>query len=147
MSATSLAFESNLQKEPYPGLRPYTEEQHHYFFGRDHDCRVLIDKILSNKLTLLFAASGVGKSSLLRAAVLPSIRHPEHENLDAVYYNDWVGDPFSGLRDKTLKTLEKIPTHRWRRYRRDHRCEDLKQIFSILHVVHPSTARDCARPV
>ena len=108
MPANAPTLESAPQYEPYPGLRPYTEEQHHYFFGRDHDCRVLIDKILSNKLTLLFAASGVGKSSLLRAAVLPSIRHPEHENLDAIYYNDWVSDPFSGLKDKTLKTLKKF---------------------------------------
>ena len=56
---------------PYPGLRPYREDEQNSFFGRDIDSKVLIDKILVHRLTLLFAATGVGKSSLLQAAVLP----------------------------------------------------------------------------
>ncbi|MEZ5479348.1 MAG: hypothetical protein R3E95_18245 [Thiolinea sp.] len=47
---------------PYPGLRPFREDERGKFFGRDTDTDILIDKILTNRLTLLFAASGVGKS-------------------------------------------------------------------------------------
>lgn len=73
---------------PYKGLRPYEEQDQHAFFGRDADCNILIDKILANKLTLLFAATGVGKSSLLQAAILPRLKDPTREHLDVVYFRD-----------------------------------------------------------
>lgn len=91
---------------PYKGLRPYEEQDRDNFFGREKECRILIDKILVNKLTLLFAASGVGKSSLLQAAVLPRLKDPRHENRDGVYYNDWVSPPLEGLKQQVLKTLQ-----------------------------------------
>lgn len=92
--------------EPYQGLRPYQEQDKGKFFGRDADCQILIDKILANKLTLLFAASGVGKSSLLQAAVLPRLKDPRQENLDAVYYFDWVSPPLGGLKQAVLDYLK-----------------------------------------
>ncbi len=55
---------------PYIGLRPYTRDDSALFFGRDGDTQILLDKILANRLTLLFAASGVGKSSLLQAGIM-----------------------------------------------------------------------------
>lgn len=59
-----------MMQAPYIGLRPYEEADQDKFFGRDMDRQILIDKILTHKLTLLFATSGVGKSSLLQAAVI-----------------------------------------------------------------------------
>ncbi len=91
---------------PYKGLRPYEEKDRDNFFGREAECRILIDKILANKLTLLFAASGVGKSSLLQAAVLPHLKDPRYENRDAVYYNDWVSPPLEGLKEHILQVLQ-----------------------------------------
>jgi len=85
--------------EPYKGLRPYEEADRDNFFGREADKFILIDKILANKLTLLFAASGVGKSSLLQAAVLPELKHPERKNLEAFYYKDWVATPSQDLKN------------------------------------------------
>ena len=58
---------------PYKGLQPYESDDWHIFFGRDTEREILIDRTLCNKLTLLFAASGVGKSSLLQAEVLPEL--------------------------------------------------------------------------
>jgi hypothetical protein len=97
---------TDAQESPYKGLRPYEEEDRHNFFGRDADCRILIDKILANRLTLLFAAAGVGKSSLLQAKVLSHLKDPRHENLDAVYYRDWVSSPLPTLKQQILKTLK-----------------------------------------
>src|SRR5512136_1283126 len=92
--------------EPYRGLQPYTEENEEIFFGRDAEKAILIDKLLSEKLSLLFAATGVGKSSLLQAAVMPELKRPAHENLDVVYYKDWVTDPLQGLPQKILDVLK-----------------------------------------
>ncbi|HRJ53454.1 MAG TPA: HEAT repeat domain-containing protein [Candidatus Thiothrix moscowensis] len=90
---------------PYPGLRPYREEEQGKFFGREADAEILIDKVLSNRLTLLFAASGVGKSSLLQAAVIPRLKSPTGENLSVVYHMDWVSEPVSSVRTAVLQAL------------------------------------------
>ncbi len=94
---------------PYPGLRPYREDERDKFFGREADKAILVDKILGNRLTLLFAASGVGKSSLLQAAVIPHLKAAGGENLSVVYSIDWVRDehstPLSRLHDAILKAL------------------------------------------
>ena len=48
--------------EPYIGLKPFTEQEKDRFFGRNRETSILLDKIRANRLTLLLAASGVGKS-------------------------------------------------------------------------------------
>lgn len=61
--------------------------------------------VLANRLTLLFAASGVGKSSLLQASVLPRIKDTAQENLDAVYCNNWAVDPLRAIRQAAIQSL------------------------------------------
>ncbi len=41
---------------PYKGLQPYEESDQDNFFGRDAACKILIGKILTDKLTLLRAS-------------------------------------------------------------------------------------------
>ena len=96
---------------PYPGLRPYQEDEKDNFFGREADCEILVDKLLSNRLTLLFAATGVGKSSLLQAAVMPQLKQPLGENLCVIYHNDWVLAPIDSLKESIIKgiTTQNIP--------------------------------------
>jgi HEAT repeat protein len=101
-----MGTEKPKQIEPYKGLRPYEEENRDIFFGRDQERKIIIDKVYSNKLTLLFAATGVGKSSLLQAAVMPELKRPERLNLDVVYYTDWVSNPLEGLKQKTIQVLQ-----------------------------------------
>ncbi|MDM8567279.1 HEAT repeat domain-containing protein [Candidatus Halobeggiatoa sp. HSG11] len=84
--------------EPYKGLRPYEEQDKDNFFGREAEKQILIDKILTNKLTLLFAASGVGKSSLLQAAVMPQLKDPAGENIDVIYHKEWFANPEADLK-------------------------------------------------
>ena len=77
------------RSEPYKGLRPYEETDHGNFFGRGDESKILTDQILANRLTLLFAASGVGKTSLLRAEILPKLRDRNGLNLHVIFFNDW----------------------------------------------------------
>ncbi|OQX03388.1 MAG: hypothetical protein BWK73_39715 [Thiothrix lacustris] len=69
------------------------------FFGREADKAILVDKVLGSRLTLLFAASGVGKSSLLQAAVIPHLTAATGENLTVVCNTDWVSEPLARLRE------------------------------------------------
>src|ERR1700756_5293450 len=54
---------------PYVGLVPYTEEDSRFFFGREKDQQVIVSNLFASRLTILYGASGVGKSSILRAGV------------------------------------------------------------------------------
>ena len=93
-------------QSPYPGLRPYREDEKDNFYGRDKDSQILSDKLIANRLTLLFAASGVGKSSLLNAAVIPELKSPTGKNLPVIVHNDWVKAPLQSLSDSIRKSLQ-----------------------------------------
>ncbi len=58
---------------PYVGLQPYTEAEREYFFGRERDERVIVSNLYAAPLTVLYGASGVGKSSVLLAGVVPRL--------------------------------------------------------------------------
>ncbi len=55
----------------YPGVKPFSENERHVFYGRSTDTRKLFQLINLEKLVLLYGKSGLGKSSLLNAGVLP----------------------------------------------------------------------------
>ncbi len=61
-------------ENPWPGLAPYTEQQHELFFGREAETEELLRLIQRETLTVLFGRSGSGKSSLLHAGVIPRLR-------------------------------------------------------------------------
>ncbi|WP_411104033.1 helix-turn-helix domain-containing protein [Streptomyces sp. cmx-4-9] len=62
---------------PYRGLAGFEERHAAWFFGRDHLRDTVVEQLLAPDAAvprLLVGASGSGKSSLLRAAVLPVLR-------------------------------------------------------------------------
>src|SRR5216684_6997064 len=59
----------------WQGPRPYLERDHDRFFGRRKEIDTLIEMIRRNRLLVVTAPSGVGKTSLLLAGVVPPLRH------------------------------------------------------------------------
>jgi serine/threonine protein kinase/tetratricopeptide (TPR) repeat protein len=59
---------------PFAGLAAFQEADADRFFGRDHDITSLIGKLLGLPLVAVTAPSGAGKSSLVRAGVIPALR-------------------------------------------------------------------------
>ncbi|MER7208628.1 MULTISPECIES: tetratricopeptide repeat protein [Streptosporangium] len=59
--------------QPYVGLRPYLRADHARFFARERETREVATIWQAAGLTVLFGASGVGKTSLLHAGVLSRI--------------------------------------------------------------------------
>ncbi|MBD9726924.1 hypothetical protein [Streptomyces caniscabiei] len=59
-------------KPPYAGLRAFEEADAAYFFGREKLTAALVEHLKEKRLLVLFGASGSGKSSVLRAGVLPA---------------------------------------------------------------------------
>ncbi|WP_327085708.1 tetratricopeptide repeat protein [Nonomuraea sp. NBC_01738] len=56
---------------PYVGLRPFARADHAFFFGREREITDVASLWLSNRLLVVYGQSGVGKSSLLNAGVIP----------------------------------------------------------------------------
>ena len=78
---------------PYVGLQPFHEADREFFFGRDRDQRIISANLLSSPLTILYGSSGVGKSSLLMAGVIPYLRH-EHPKIPVVIFREWASPDF-----------------------------------------------------
>jgi serine/threonine protein kinase/formylglycine-generating enzyme required for sulfatase activity len=58
---------------PYRGLLPFEAEHRSLFFGRKSEIGTLIDRLRTECFIVVAADSGVGKSSVCRAGVLPLI--------------------------------------------------------------------------
>ena len=58
---------------PFPGLRAFGEEESHLFFGRERPTDELLRKLRSNRFIAVVGTSGSGKSSLVRAGMLPDL--------------------------------------------------------------------------
>ena len=64
---------SNPLPNPYLGPQAFEREQHTLFFGRTKEARDLMSLILSERITLFYAPSGAGKSSLLNTSIVPGL--------------------------------------------------------------------------
>src|ERR1700733_1766061 len=60
----------------YPGAQPFRDDDfsRRTFFGREPASIALTDQILANRLLIVYAKSGMGKTSLLNAGVAPRLR-------------------------------------------------------------------------
>ena len=57
---------------PYRGLLPFMAENRSLFFGREIESRAVLERLRGQSFILVAGESGVGKSSLVRAGVLPA---------------------------------------------------------------------------
>jgi len=58
-------------EHPFPGLRPFAYRDHAYFFGREEQIYALYRLIDRFRFIAVVGSSGSGKSSLVRAGLLP----------------------------------------------------------------------------
>jgi formylglycine-generating enzyme required for sulfatase activity len=71
---------------PYLGLKSFTEETAHHFFGRERDTQNLLKSLKgNNRLLTLVGASGSGKSSIIYAGLVPAVRAGELDGSE-----DWM---------------------------------------------------------
>jgi hypothetical protein len=84
----------------YRGAQPFADDEisRRTFFGRDAASNALVNQVLANRLVVVYARSGVGKSSLLNAGVMPRLREAGYQPL-AVRLNDLVHGPKASLLD------------------------------------------------
>src|SRR5262249_45264745 len=58
---------------PFPGLRPFQEQEDYLFFGREEQTAELLSLLRQHRFLAVVGTSGSGKSSLVRAGLLPAL--------------------------------------------------------------------------
>ncbi len=92
---------------PYPGLRPFNENEAIFFKGRDKHIEQVVAQLEQNKFIMLTGASGDGKSSLVYAGVIPHA----HAGFFKAKFNNWILVDFRPERDP-LKNLARTFSQR-----------------------------------
>lgn len=78
-------FALDPRRPPYPGIHAFEAEDAAIYFGRDEETRAAIERLDARRtqggarLLMILGASGSGKSSLLKAGVLPQLTHRQRE--------------------------------------------------------------------
>jgi len=128
-------FDWDSRRPPYPGLLAFDEADAAIYFGRDDDIRRLFERLNARraqggaKLVALLGASGAGKSSLLRAGVLPRIKRDKR---------NWIALPPFRPQLHPLEELAQAvaialgPGADWRQWRDAFTAEDPAHAFSDL---------------
>lgn len=104
---------------PYIGLRPFSSDESRWFFGRGGETQTIIANLRAGRLTVLYAQSGVGKTSLLQAGVvrqLTELAESRAANGDSVryvpvFFREWKDDPVQDL-VKEIRTAVEPFLHR-----------------------------------
>ncbi len=108
-----------VRDSPYQGLEPFYESDAAFFFGRERETKLIIASMFASSLTLLYGASGVGKSSVLRAGVLPRLlerpdllpivfpvllNEPRSKSA-SLLARGWQDDPLGGIKETVAAAL------------------------------------------
>lgn len=99
---------------PYPGLRPYEFHEADLFFGRAEHIDQMLTKLEVSRFLAVVGASGSGKSSLVRAGLLPAVVDGYLSDTGT----DWRliqmrpgSDPFSRLAEAFHEAIDSGDSH------------------------------------
>ena len=91
---------------PFPGLRPFQIEEKFLFFGREEQTAELLTRLRKTRFLAVVGVSGSGKSSLVRAGLLPEL----HGGTMATAGSSWEvavmrpgGDPLTNLAEALIE--------------------------------------------
>ncbi len=90
---------------PYVGPRPFEATDRDRFFGRTSEIRQLASLVIARRVVVLYARSGTGKTSLLKAGLVPYLEmHKGLETLPILRLGSELGDLLSsdGLATSSL---------------------------------------------
>jgi len=86
-------------ERPYKFLDYFEAADRAIFYGREWEAPALQRQIMAHKLTVLYGASGVGKTSLLQAGVIPRL----HEDGYVAFYVRSLEDPAQAIKTEALR--------------------------------------------
>jgi WD40 repeat protein len=97
ISVSKVTQQPLIKSSPYKGLKRFNVKDRDRFFGRDKLIARLLDAVNRSNLSLVLGASGSGKSSVVRAGLIPEIE----KSLESQTFYDFIftpnQDPFDSL--------------------------------------------------
>ncbi len=97
ISADLVTQQQLIKTSPYKGLKRFNQSDRQYFFGRDALITKLLNAINKSSFSLILGASGSGKSSIVRAGLIPELNN----SLESQKFYDFIftpnQDPFESL--------------------------------------------------
>ena len=66
-------MDAHTRFNPFPGLRSFEADEDHLFFGREKQIDELLARLRRTRFLSVVGTSGSGKSSLVRAGLVPSL--------------------------------------------------------------------------
>jgi WD40 repeat protein len=140
LDLTGVATNWNPKEPPYLGLSAYQEEHAPVFFGREEEALAGVELLDRGAppFVVVLGASGSGKSSLVRAGMLPRLRPRD----------DWlIIDPFRPGRDPWAELTESL-VHAFGRYAPGHLDESgrRRRLRDRLHAARTPPASASASP-
>lgn len=99
-------------ENPYVGLHRFDEEDASRFFGREQLVAELVDKMKRRRMVVAVGPSGSGKSSVVRAGLLPEIRRGAIDGSDLWFIAPMLpgSDPVAGLEAALLRVAVNPPS-------------------------------------
>ena len=120
-SAQPAAFDAT---NPYVGLQAFDQNQADYFFGRETSIRILLERLVKARFLAVMGASGSGKSSLVKAGVLPQL---EFDHAVAALPTP-SAEPVEALHHMLHKLEKTAPDQRWVVF-----VDQFEELFTLCH--------------
>ncbi|MCX6225503.1 MAG: hypothetical protein NTV01_12270 [Bacteroidia bacterium] len=99
-----------LHDNPFPGIRSYEIHEDELFFGRELQVSELIEKLAQTRFLAIVGSSGCGKSSLIKAGVIPALLKNKTEHFTTTWRlnifrpsDDPIGNLAQSLADGNIK--------------------------------------------
>lgn len=92
---------------PFPGLRPFQFDENFLFFGREEQVAQLLQRLGNTRFLAVVGASGSGKSSLVRAGLLPELHGGTMTSTSIAWELAIMrpgGDPLTNLADSLVES-------------------------------------------
>jgi DNA-binding winged helix-turn-helix (wHTH) protein len=100
-----IATEYRITKRPYKFLDYFTEQDVDIFFGREQEINELCSKIINHRSFLIYGRSGVGKSSITHAGLIPELKRQGHHAFVIRSFSDPVKELDELLYNKSRNDL------------------------------------------
>ena len=119
---TLVEFDPSLAPElpdslcPYLGLKAFREENHNLFYGRQRLLNKLLKRLQENRFLAVIGSSGSGKSSIVLAGLLPSLKAGKLSESDTWhYYSPMVpgSQPLNNLASVLCPAEQEMNTWVW----------------------------------
>lgn len=138
------ANQSGTAAPPFPGLRPFSSRDHAFFFGREDQTFALYRLLRGNHFVAVVGSSGSGKSSIVRAGLLPLLDQ-ENEQSEKKVWRYATMRPGRDPINRLANALAKIPGEQGDAFYEARRDRIAAMLLASSHgiseaVVHTGTA-------